>query len=284
MAQTMRTVVFGTTDVPDHLVGGCAGVVRVRPEPHQKGPASAGPRRGRRERFYEALRLTWSESSPSGVPGLIASAKGTAHNRRLSQDGGPTADSSLDVYIHRVGHRPAGPNAWNGHGSRDEVYERVGTDVKEQGTASRAVGGRELGISGVLPVGDMSPLSSGDPHLLRLAPWGYVPGHPDTGRNGDSTLLHRKPTRALGGRKRPTTSAPNGGWSPEAMPAAVYPNLFLGGARNCPGKDLILFVCKAAIAALLENGQMRSPCPELSEDPVRSLSFPKSGLRFRTKD
>ena len=62
---------------------------------------------------------------------------------------------------------------------------------------------------------------------------------------------------------------------------SMYPNLFLGGARECPGKGLILFVCKAAILALMKDGRMKSVGQELSEDPV-PYAFPKSGPRFIT--
>jgi hypothetical protein len=52
-----------------------------------------------------------------------------------------------------------------------------------------------------------------------------------------------------------------------------YPNLFLSGARACPGRDLILFVVKAAIAVLLSNGKMQAQRSTLSDDPL-PFSFP----------
>jgi hypothetical protein len=42
----------------------------------------------------------------------------------------------------------------------------------------------------------------------------------------------------------------------------------------CPGKDLILFVCKAAIATLLQEQKVRVDSPVLSRDPL-PFSFPR---------
>ncbi|HEU4523658.1 MAG TPA: cytochrome P450 [Gemmatimonadales bacterium] len=61
---------------------------------------------------------------------------------------------------------------------------------------------------------------------------------------------------------------------------AMYPNLFLSGARRCPGRDLILFVCKSAAAHLLQAGLVVGN-EKLTTDPV-PFSFPTKGLEFRT--
>jgi cytochrome P450 len=65
---------------------------------------------------------------------------------------------------------------------------------------------------------------------------------------------------------------------PEAE--AMYPNLFLSGARRCPGRDLILFVCKAAAAHLLQTGLVVGT-EKLATDPV-PFSFPAKDLEIRT--
>jgi cytochrome P450 len=62
---------------------------------------------------------------------------------------------------------------------------------------------------------------------------------------------------------------------------AAYPNLFLSGARRCPGRDLILFVCKGAAACLLHEAGLVVGCAELSADPL-PFSFPTRHLRFET--
>jgi cytochrome P450 len=65
---------------------------------------------------------------------------------------------------------------------------------------------------------------------------------------------------------------------PEAE--AAYPNLFLSGTRRCPGRDLILFVCKGAAAHLLQAGLVISS-EKLATDPL-PFSFPERSLELRT--
>jgi len=60
----------------------------------------------------------------------------------------------------------------------------------------------------------------------------------------------------------------------------LYPNLFLSGARRCPGRDLIVFVCKGAAAQLLHAGLVVG-ARSLGADPV-PFSFPAKSLEFRT--
>ena len=59
----------------------------------------------------------------------------------------------------------------------------------------------------------------------------------------------------------------------------IYPNLFLSGARACPGRELILVIDKAALATLLHDAAMSSKKSVLSSDPL-PFSFPGAGLRF----
>jgi cytochrome P450 len=71
-------------------------------------------------------------------------------------------------------------------------------------------------------------------------------------------------------------------WLEQASRAeAAYPNLFLSGARRCPGRDLILFVCKGAAAHLVHEAGLVVRCAELSADPL-PFSFPARHLRFGT--
>ena len=61
---------------------------------------------------------------------------------------------------------------------------------------------------------------------------------------------------------------------------SVYPNLFLSGARACPGESLILFVCKAAIIFLYGVKNEMLSIRALTTDPL-SFPFPKGTPRFR---
>jgi cytochrome P450 len=67
---------------------------------------------------------------------------------------------------------------------------------------------------------------------------------------------------------------------PAAQAEAMYPNLFLSGARRCPGRDLILFVCRGAAAQVLRAGLVIGT-ERLAVDPV-PFSFPEKRLGFRT--
>ncbi|HKW42024.1 MAG TPA: cytochrome P450 [Gemmatimonadales bacterium] len=66
-----------------------------------------------------------------------------------------------------------------------------------------------------------------------------------------------------------------------AKAAAAYPNVFLSGARHCPGRELILFVCKGAAAMLVAESGLSVHCDVLARDPV-PFTFPEKLVRFRT--
>lgn len=68
-------------------------------------------------------------------------------------------------------------------------------------------------------------------------------------------------------------------WHPESDAWHLYPSPFLTGARECPGRDLILFACKAALALLIARG-VRADAPSLATDPL-PLSFPERQVRFK---
>jgi len=65
-------------------------------------------------------------------------------------------------------------------------------------------------------------------------------------------------------------------------PGAVlddHSNVFLSGSRACPGRDLILFVCKAAAAYQLGRNAVRADAPALETDPL-PVSYPRRGTRL----
>lgn len=69
-------------------------------------------------------------------------------------------------------------------------------------------------------------------------------------------------------------------WVPGARPDASF-DPFLGGARRCPGRNVILFVCKAAIAELLVTHRTALANPALSPEALPA-EFPSRGLLFRS--
>ncbi len=67
--------------------------------------------------------------------------------------------------------------------------------------------------------------------------------------------------------------------APELDEAARASNLFLRGPRACPGKDLILFVCTAAVARQVGELALMERASRLSRDPL-PVSFPEREARF----
>jgi cytochrome P450 len=63
-------------------------------------------------------------------------------------------------------------------------------------------------------------------------------------------------------------------WLAEASEVRPTSNLFLSGARACPGRDLVLFVLKAAIATHVARHQRHMAALSLSRDPV-PFSYPR---------
>jgi cytochrome P450 len=68
-------------------------------------------------------------------------------------------------------------------------------------------------------------------------------------------------------------------WTIDAAAAQDrYPNLFLSGPRVCAGREMILFVIKAALGAQLAQGVV-AVSPALAQDPL-PVSFPLRTVRF----
>lgn len=67
-------------------------------------------------------------------------------------------------------------------------------------------------------------------------------------------------------------------WLSRPQDARPLPDLFMGGARACPGQDLVLLLCKAAAATLLRRG-LRLRSDVLSADPL-PFAFPREEVRF----
>lgn len=67
--------------------------------------------------------------------------------------------------------------------------------------------------------------------------------------------------------------------TPTLDAAAAASNLFLRGPRACPGMDLILFVCKAALARQLGELHVTARQDRLTRDPL-PVSFPKIASPF----
>ena len=276
MAEAMSIVVFGSDRAPSHLVEDMQTLIAYVRNPGRR-ILFGWSQTGRRKRFYDALRRLWAESSASIAPSLIAAAKGRAQNGRHAEEEliqqiphwmFTFVGSGTDLLARTLGIVA----------SRDEVYERVRAEAIERSAANSA--------SGVM---DMDYLESCLLETCRLFPpvtrTFHVAPKGDT-FNGIQVppgmeILHcfTASQRALSVDETADDFRPERWLEPGSNAGAIYPGLFLGGARHCPGKGLILFVCNAAISRLVKDSRIRSECPALSEDPM-PYSFPESGLRF----
>ena len=278
MAEAMRTVVFGPGRAPVHLAEDVQTLFRYVQSPGRRA-LFGWSQAGRRRRFYDALRRLWAESSAPGAPGLIAAARDLTGSGRHSEEEliqqiphwmFTFTGSGTDLLARTLGMVA----------SRDDVYERVRAEVTGQGATngSSSVMGMEYLESCLLETCRLFPpvartfhvAPRGDVFEGVRVPAGLEILHCFTARqrdiSADSTANDFRPERWM---------------EPGSNAAAVYPSLFLGGARDCPGRGLILLICKAAIATLMSHGRIRSRCPALAEDPL-PRSFPKSGLQFVT--
>ena len=277
MAEAMRMVVFGSDGTPAHLADDVQRLIGYVQSPGRR-ILGGWRERGRRKRFYDALRLLWGESSTSDTGSLIAAAKGRIRNVVHSEDEiiqqiphwmFTFTGSGTDLLARTLGIVAA----------RDDVYSRVRAEAIEQHAANRAsaVMNMEYLESCLLETCRLFPPVN---RTFHVAPQGdtFNGAHIPAGME----ILHFFTASQRDISVDPTAHdfRPDRWMEPGSNASAVYPSLFLGGARDCPGKDLIMFVCKAAISMLLGGGRIRSQCPALSEDPM-PLSFPESGLRFR---
>jgi hypothetical protein len=76
--------------------------------------------------------------------------------------------------------------------------------------------------------------------------------------------------------------APERWLSRELDAPAAASNLFLRGPRACPGSDLILFVCRSALARLIGELRQTADASVLTRDPL-PLSFPERVAHFTTE-
>ena len=276
MALTMLMVVFGFDSAPAHLVED----VQVLFE-HVQNPGRRilfGWRQAkRRRRFYEALRRLWRESTESGEPSLLSTARGTSYNGSFTEEEliqqiphwmFTFTGSGTDLLARTLGIVA----------SRNDVYDRVHAEAMGRNSTSLASAAMRMEYleACLLEVCRLFPSVT---RTFHAAPGGdtfdgfripagmeilhcFTANQRDVSR--DSTANDFRPERWM---------------EPGSNAEAMYPSLFLGGARDCPGKGLILLVCKVAIRKLIRYGRTRSQCPALSQDPL-PLSYPERGLRY----
>lgn len=274
MGTAMLAIVFGEGVAPERLGSEIRALFGLVQNPVKR--KLAGERGKRRvEALYESLRQAWRLGEAASGPSLLGLARAAS------------GDESVETLLQQVPH-------WM------FTFTGSGSDLLTRGLAligSRAdVLGRvrgELGAAGPLDApASIDALRYLEACLLegaRLYPPVRFTIHRATAADamGDTRI---PPTTellqvfSLTQRDRTADSTaddfrPERWMSSESQAEAVYPNLFLSGARRCPGRDLILFVCKSAAAHLLHQGLVVGT-EKLAADPV-PFSFPVKHLEFR---
>src|ERR671914_296927 len=241
MGRAMLGIVFGEGAAPEHLAEDIQVLFGYVQSPVRR-IVLGRKERGRRQRFYNALRQLWGQSGASPPPSLLATA------RRLAQEG----DYSEEELLQQIPHWMF---TFTGSGtdllartlalvaSRPAVREKALKEIAEKGPPDQAATIEQLDYLEaclletcrlfppvtrtfhVAPKGDVFD----ETHIpAGVEIWHYFPvNHRDTAKDPNADRF--QPERWLD----PASNAPS-----------AYPNLFLSGARACPGKDLILFICK----------------------------------------
>jgi cytochrome P450 len=271
MARAMLGIVFGEGVTPEHLAEDVQVLFGYVQNPVRR-IALGRKEAGRRHRFYGALRQLWEQPGASGPPSLLADG------RRQAQEGSYSVDELLQQFPHWM-------FTFTGSGtdllsrtlamvaSRPSLREKVLQEIAQKGPLDQASTIEQLDyleaclletcrvfppVTRTFHVAPQGDVFNNTPIPTGVEIWHYFPvNQRDTAK--DPTADHFQPERWLD----PASNAPD-----------LYPNLFLSGARVCPGKDLILFVCKAAIATLLQEQKVRVDSPVLSRDPL-PFSFPR---------
>lgn len=275
MGRAMLAIVFGEGVAPRGLAEEARALVGLVQNPVKRKLAG---RRGRRrvEALYQSLRRAWQESETASGASLLSMARAAR------------GDGSEEELLQQIPHwmftfTGSGSDLLARGlaliGSRPEVLRRVRQELTAAGPldAPAAVDGLQYLESCLLEGARLYPPVRFTIHRAGSADTvngKEIPPATEmiqvfslTQRDGaaDTTADDFKPER----------------WTdPHSPVEAMYPNIFLSGARRCPGRDLILFVCKGAAACLLQGG-LTILAGELAKDPV-PFSFHHKRLVFAT--
>jgi cytochrome P450 len=274
MGRAMLGIVFGEGVAPEHLTRDVQVLFDLVQHPAKRrllGPWA----RTRRARFYGALRKVWREAGPSARPSLVARA-------RIEAQGLPE-EQVLEQIPHWM---------FTFTGSGTDLLGRALVLVSSHSGALDAAR-REITAAGSLDRADAIDALIFLEGCLREAARLYPPV---------TRTFHRAAAGATAGKVAipvgmeilhsfpllgdvEASAADARGFRPErwlpttTLAAAPGFDPFLSGARHCPGRELIMFVCKSALAILLGPHRLVVESP-LAGDALPP-AFPAHGIRFR---
>jgi cytochrome P450 len=274
MGSAMLAIVFGEGVAPERLAGEVRAVFGLVQNPVKRKLAGRGGRR-RVAALYESLREVWRDGQGAGESSLLGIARGA--------QGGEDVETLLQQVPHWMfTFTGSGSDLLSRGlamvGSRADVLRRVRDELPAGGQLEEpaSIDGLRYLEACLLESARLYPpvrftihraAGADAPNGARIAPGTellQVFSLSQRDRGTDPSADDFRPERWL---------------SSGTQAEAAYPNLFLSGARRCPGRDLILFVCKGAAAQLLRAGLVVGT-PKLATDPV-PFSFPAGQLEFR---
>lgn len=276
MGRAMLGIVFGEGVAPDHLAADIRVLFGLVQSPVKRRLHGSRERR-RVDLLYASFRQAWQTSGEGGSSTLLSIARGAA------------GTDNVETLLQQIPHwmftfSGSGADLLSRGlatvGSRPEVLARVRKEIAAAGA-----------LDDPASIDRLRYLEACLLESARLFPPVMRTFH--RAASDDVVTNIRIPAgteilQVFSLTQRDTASdrtadafQPERWLTPGSGAEAAYPNLFLSGARRCPGRDLILFVCKAAAAQLLQDAGLVVRSPELASDPV-PFSFPAKRLRFET--
>ena len=276
MGRVMLGVVFGETVAPAHLVQDIEVLFGYVQNPLKRAILGR-TQRGPHERFYGTIRQLWEENQGSQDSSLLA----RAHD--LAQEGNFEVNELMQQVPHWMfTFTGSGTDllsrALTMVGSRPEVGDKVREEIAAGGPLNQFY---SIGQLNYLEACLMETCRLFPPvtRTFHVAPQGDM--FDDISIPAAMEILHYFPAS-----HRDTSVDPGANnFEPERWldqgsdRRSVYPNLFLSGARACPGESLILFICKAGIAILFGQHRVRLSSSALVRDPL-PFSFPNRAMHF----
>jgi cytochrome P450 len=275
MGQAMLGIVFGNGVAPKHLSKDIEVLASLVQNP-VKRIALGYREKGRRERFYDTLCKIWEKSKEDERASLLF----LAHRAAGKHD-----EAELIQQI------PHWMFTFTGSGtdllartlalvaSRPTVRRHILREIAEHGALEQPTTIERLAYLEACLL-ESARLFPPVPRTFHRAPQGDA--FEDICIPADMEIAHYFPLNQRDYNLDPTADyfKPDRWLETASAAHAMYPNLFLSGARACPGKDLILFVCKGAIAALLKEHNLQVSSAVASADPL-PFSLPEKEISFQ---
>lgn len=272
MGRAMLAIVFGPGVAPASLADDVTRVFGYVQSPLKRRLLAPLARR-RRARFYADLRRAYAAAEASGATSLVTLA------RRQDARVGETElveqvphwmftfpGSGTDLLTRTLALVGAHREAW---GIARAELARAGVPVTDAAT----VGALEYLHACVREAAALYPPVT---RTFHRAPRGATVAGVAIPAGMD--VLHSFPPIGDGvGATLRRRFRPERWLAPGAAPPSFDP--FLGGARACPGRDLITFVCVAALATLLGEQRLTLRGTPLRPDALPE-EFPRRGIHF----